>query len=139
VIARAAIAAAVAALALAGCGGDDEPEGPPVVTITEKGYDPDRLEIEVGDRVVFVNRSKVHPESAKDDPTGDVDVSPQKGPTAHDGSEVNRATKKGFATHSLFPGERQTVIFTVPRTYRYSSAFNTGFKGTIEVVPREGD
>jgi plastocyanin len=131
-IALAAIAALAAAI---GCG-EEEREGPVTVVITDEGYQPSELTIEAGDRVTFVNRSKERPGSAKDDPTGDVEVSPQPGPTAHDGSEVNRASRKGFATHSLFRGERQTVIFPIPMTYEYSSAFNPDLKGTITVAPR---
>jgi plastocyanin len=127
----------VAAMA-AGCGQEDggAADGPPQVVITDRGYDPAELTIEVGERVRFVNRAKERPHSAKDESGGDVDVSPQPGATMHDGSEVNRATRKGFATHSLFPSEWQFVVFPVVGTYEYTSAFDPDFEGTIEVVPK---
>ena len=136
-------AAAAIALAVTGCGtSDDEtsakqPTKKKVeITIGNDGYSPWRLQVPVGSRVTFLNVSD-SPQSAKDDPSGTIDVSPRPGPTNHDGSEVNRATKKGFATHALFTGERQTVIFPVARKYTYYSAFDEDLIGTIKVVEEE--
>lgn len=125
--------AAAIVFGAAACGDDDEPSGPTEVMIRDASYTPSDLTVTVGERVTFVNRSQ-SPRSAKDDSRGVIDVSPQPGPTKHDGSEVNRATRNGFATHALFHKERQTVIFTVPMTYEYQSAFGGDFTGRITVV-----
>jgi plastocyanin len=130
-----AVALALCAMT-AGCGGDDENRQPLTVEITDAGYEPSTLEVEVGDRVKFVNRSD-RPGSAKDDPLGRIEVSPQPGTTKHDGSEVAHATRHGFATHSLFRGEHQFVVFEVPKTYSYQSAFYPNLKGTIKVVAKD--
>jgi plastocyanin len=112
-----------------------EPAGSPVVTARDDGYEPSHLKIEAGETVTFVNRSRF-PHSAKDDSSGSIDVSPQPGPTKHDGSEINRATRVGFATHSLFPSEAQKVVFPVAGRYTYHCAFHE-MEGTIEVVAAE--
>lgn len=139
-------ALAIAASA-AGCGddsgGDDDAKagtaaatgkGPYTVVITDKGYEPRDLQVPVGARVKFVNRSKTSPHTAKDIRRGDVEFSPQPGPTKHDGSEVNRANRIGFATHALFPAEAQTVVFPVAQSYSYLCAFHGDtMTGTIEV------
>jgi plastocyanin len=109
--------------------------GPATVEITDDGYEPDHLEIEVGDRVVFVNRMEQTAGSAQDESGGPIDVSPQPGPTRHDGSEIAHATRRGFATHSLFPDERQTVVFEAARRYDYTSTFDSRMRGTIVVKP----
>jgi plastocyanin len=126
--------AAVLVLTPVACG-DEETDGPAVVRIGESSFTPRDLTVTVGERVTFVNRSQ-SPRSARDDSGGPIDVSPQPGPTKHDGSEVNRATRKGFATHALFSGERQAILFTVPAKYNYYSAFGD-LSGTIEVVEQD--
>jgi plastocyanin len=133
-----AVAALIASIAGCGDDGKDAGNGPARVVITEDGYDPATLRIAPGTRVTFVNRSKERSQSAMDDPTGMLDVSPQPGATAHDGSEVNRASRKGFTTHALFPGEWQAVIFPVAGRYEYTSAFDSSLAGTIEVVRDDG-
>jgi hypothetical protein len=136
-----AVAAAIV-LAVTGCGSsDDDPSAKQPtkkfeITVGNDGYSPWRLRVPVDSRVTFLNVSD-SPQSAKDDPSGTIDVSPRPGPTNHDGSEVNRATKKGFATHALFTGERQTIVFPVARTYTYHSAFDEDKIGTIKVVDEE--
>ncbi len=109
------------------------PQGAPRVVITDDGYEPRDLEIRVGERVTFVNRGTV-PHSAKDESGGDIDVSPQPGSTAHDGSEINRASHKGFASHALFPDEPQAIVFPVVRKYEFYCAFHADMRGTLTVV-----
>jgi len=136
---RAAPLLLLLAPALSSCGGDDAASsGPQEVVITDAGYEPANLRIQAGSRVTFVNRSRDSPHTAKDDSDGHIEVSPQSGITKHDGSEVNRANPIGFATHSLFPKEFQTVIFPVVRKYSYYCAFHPEMKGTIDVVENDG-
>jgi plastocyanin len=135
-------ASIAAALVLGGlgCGSDDKADdGKHTVVITDEGYEPDDLTIEVGDQVKFVNRSKELPHSAKDDRRGPIDVSPESdGETDHSGKDINYANKTGFGTHSLFPGEPQRVVFRAVRDYSYYCAFHPNLRGTIEVVEKEG-
>lgn len=105
-----------------------------VVEITDSGYEPAHLRIEVGDHVTFVNRAKEAPQSAKDIRRGYVDPSPGDGPTDHSGVAIATAYKRGFSTHALFPGEPQTVVFGVAQRYVYTSSFNEDMRGVIEVV-----
>lgn len=127
-------AVAVPVLLSVGCGDDKNATvGPPTVVITKQGYSPAELQIDAGDRVVFVNRAGPGPHLAQDESGGDIEVSPQPGPTRHDGSEVNRASERGFVTHVLFPEEAQTVVFPVARTYRFYCGFDPKMRGTIEV------
>jgi plastocyanin len=144
------MAVAVASVVLGACGdgGPEEaaPERPKtvvgkgprhVVTITNAGYEPADLTIAVGDRVKFVNASKDRPHSAQDESRGDIDPSPESdGVTDHSGKDVNYASKRGFATHSLFPGEPQAVVFRVPRTYRYHCTFHPDMRAVLRVVDR---
>jgi plastocyanin len=125
----------VAALAMPGCGGDDDSAAPPpTVVLTDEGYEPADLEVPVGSEVRFVNRAKQSVHSAKDSTPGPVDPSPKPGSSAHDGSEVNRASHKGFATHALFPNETQRVRFPVADVYEYYCSFHADMKGRIVVV-----
>jgi plastocyanin len=150
----AAVVIGVLVITAAGCGDDAEsdrpeaskPAGPPAsdgprhtVWITDRGYLPKRLTIEVGDRVTFENRSKRLPHSAQDESRGDIDPSPEsKGATDHSGKDINYASMKGFATHSLFPGEPQTVVFKAPRTYYYYCTFHASLRGVLAVRPASG-
>lgn len=122
------------ALALAACGGDDSEDPPARVVITDNRYEPRKLTVAAGSEVAFVNRAPSSAHTAKDDEPGPVDHSPQPGPTKHDGSEVNRASRAGFATHALFPKETQRVIFPVTGVYEYHCAFHPEMTGRIEVV-----
>jgi plastocyanin len=106
------------------------------VVITDRGYRPRRLRIGVGDRVTFVNSSRKLPHSAQDESRGDIDSAPGDGPTDHSGKAVARASKRGFATHSLFPQEPQTVVFPVRRRYAYYCTFHSELNGSIDVVAR---
>ncbi len=147
---RAGVAVAVAVGCAAGvtaCGGDADGETGPVknakgeyvVRVTDDGYHPRRLRIRAGDRISFVNRTKTGlPHSAQDERRGDIDPSPGEGPTDHSGKDVNYAYKRGFATHSLFPGEAQTIVFRVPQRYEYYCTFHGDrMRGVVEVLPRK--
>lgn len=125
---------ALPALLLPACGGDDSDSKPLRVVITDDGYQPRELTVPVGSEVTFVNRSTDSPHTAKDETPGPVDHSPQPGPTQHDGSEVNRASHKGFATHALFPDEAQRVVFPVVDAYDFHCAFHSEMTGRIKVV-----
>ncbi len=127
------VTAAVAAVVFAGCGDDGSDAEPLKVVISDAGFEPSDLKLEAGDEVTFVNRSKELPHSAEDESRAKIDVSPQPGPTAHDGSEVAHATAKGFATHALVPGELQRVVFDVPAKYDFRCTFHSKMTGTIEV------
>jgi len=97
---------------LAGCGGDDGPRTETVM-VGNSGYKPERLRIETGDRVTFVNRTDV---ALKIE---DEYVS--------DGG-------RGFSTRKLGPGKRQTIAFHTPRLYGYESSANPIDRGVIEVA-----
>lgn len=137
---RCAIAgAAIVACAVGGCGdGSAEPRknARPTFTITTAGFEPKRLRVEVGDRVAFVNRDPDGMHAAEYDPTGTIDSSPGEGPTDHTGGDVNYAYKRGFATHWLFPGERQVIVFRVARRYKFHCPFHPEMRAVIEVVDR---
>jgi plastocyanin len=121
-------------VASVGCGDESDGSGPPRVIITRDGFEPSDLRLEVGQTVAFVNRSPNYVHSARDERQGDIDGAPGPGPTDHSGGDINRASRKGFATHSLFPRETQRVVFPVAKTYEFRCSFHPDMKGTIEVV-----
>lgn len=128
---------------LAGCGGDDEPraaaepilpERDHVVRITSSGFSPRALQLEVGDRVVFVNQTRDGTFLVEDELPGvTLDPSPWPGLTRHDGAEINHADRRGFTTHLLYPREAQIVVFDVARSYQYEAQEEPSMTGTIDV------
>jgi plastocyanin len=131
-------ALAATALAISGCGDDSAgSDAPPTIVMSNFKYEPEYLQIEVGDRVTFVNHTS-KPHSANSEYGVDLDPSPGKGPTDHSGKDVNHAWKNGFVTHSLFEDEPQTVVFHVARKYSYVCSFFPEMHGVIEVVPKDG-
>jgi plastocyanin len=129
----------LAGLILLGCGGDahQAATGTLRVVVTADGFGPEELVVPPGAEVTFVNEDPRLAHSAKHDPQGVIEGSPQPGKTRHDGSEVNRASRAGFATHSLYPGEAQRVVFPVARRYEYHCTIYPDMRGTI-VVRRDG-
>lgn len=134
------VIALVAGLALGatGCGDEGNADEPKEIVITDYKYEPEVLEIEVGDRVTFVNHSKKTGHSANSEYGVDIDPSPGRGPTDHSGKDINYAGPKGFATHALFPDEPQTIVFRVARQYDYFCSFHLQMNGTIKVRPKDG-
>jgi plastocyanin len=120
------------ALALTGCGDDGDgaanaqPTPKATVVMTEDGYQPKRVRVEVGSRVTWVNRDAAAV-TAQTDGVGFFDYNR----TAHDRRNV-------FDLHTLQVGEAESVEFDTPGTYKYYSSFNTAMRGVIEVVPKEG-
>lgn len=119
-----ALAAAVAALGMAGCGAaEDGVELPPkkVVELRDDGYHPARVQVPVGGRVTWVNVS-----------TGAGTAQTAGVPEfEYDLRKLDRRNQ--FDTHTLQPGEAQTVSFDTPGEYEYFSSFDP-FSGVIEVV-----
>jgi plastocyanin len=127
------------ALGASGCGDEGNADEPKEIVITNYKYDPEVLEIEVGDRVTFVNRSKGGVgHSANSEYGVDIDPSPGPGPTDHSGKDINYAGPNGFATHALFTDEPQTIVFRVARQYDYFCSFHLQMNGTIKVRPKDG-
>lgn len=121
------------AATLGGCGDDDEDQAQiKTVRMTYGGYLPERLRIDTGDRVTFVNRTD-DPQRIVDESAAVSSINPEwttQPPAPADG----RATDRGFSTRTLAPGERQTVTFEAPRVYRYTEATGSPRYGTVTVV-----
>jgi len=136
---RVSATALVAALVAGGCGDEppDEQASPRdtahVVRITDDGFSPAALRVAVGDRVTFVNRSKEQYHTAVADPRSVIEPTPEPGPADHSGKDVNHAHRRGFATHVLFPGEPQTIVFHARREFRYLCTFHPRMKGVVDV------
>jgi len=117
--------AAIAALAIAGCGGaSDESEPPPKATVElrDDGYHPSRAKIPVGGRITWVNVSD-DAGTAQTSGVPEVELDLRK-----------LDAKNLFDTHTLQPGEAETVAFDTPGEYEYFSSFDVGATGIIEVV-----
>lgn len=122
--------AAVAALALAGCGRGGPAYGPPpgpgvaVVELTNTfSFAPETVRVPVGGTVEWRNVS-VAKHDVTADPARSRGVSLPAGATP-------------FASGDVRPGEVYRATFTVPGTYRYVCARHEsifGMTGTVEVV-----
>jgi plastocyanin len=127
------LAAALAAVAFAGCGGGSStaPSGEeksgggsgggsgPTITITSSGVSPKSIEVSVGGRVIFVNNDRVFHEMQSDPHPEHTDC-PEIG-------EVG----------PLSPGQtKQTGVFRTARTCGYhdhGQDTNTALQGTIVI------
>jgi plastocyanin len=118
------LTAAVALSALAGCGGSDsgpEPVPKTTVAIHESGYRPQKVKIPPHTRVTFVNAS----------PEGNTAQSPYVPEVQYNVRILDRQNK--FDTHTLQPGEAQSVEFDTPGRYIYFSSLNPDIVGLVRV------
>jgi plastocyanin len=103
----------VVALALAGCGGDEERGSEAAsqakVGIVDFRFMPKAITLEAGGRVTWLN-SDVAPHTA----------------TADDRDE--------FETGRLETGDSKTIVFREPGTFSYLCLFHPFMVGTVEVV-----
>jgi plastocyanin len=110
--------AAVAALAVAGCGGDEMTSGSGEaaaagedvqVLIADFAFDPQDITVEVGQAVTFINSDDApHTATAEDD--------------------------KSFDTGRLELDDEGELTFDEAGTYAYFCDFHPFMKGTVEVV-----
>jgi len=119
------------AVAAPGCGGDDASAGDieptPKVTIVMKNgdYHPDNLQIPQGTRVTWVNASK-ETQTAETPNAGFFEVDRRK-----------LARLGLFDTHTLQPGEAESLVFNRPGKYGYGSSYDGRMWGQIKVVESE--
>jgi plastocyanin len=122
---RLLVAVAIAVVGLAGCGsGVEETKLAPkkTVEVREDGYHPARVEIPTNGRVTWVNVSDGLATAQ----------SPDVPEIVHDLRRLD--ARNLFDTHTLQPGEAQTVSFDTPGEYQYFSSFDTSMVGVIEVA-----
>lgn len=119
------------AIAAPGCGGDDasavDAEPTPKVTIVmrESSYSPDKVKIEAGTRVTWVNASR-SAHTAETPNAGFYEV------------DRTKLARRGlFDIHTLQPGEAESIVFDRPGKYGYGSSYSPGMWGVIEVVESE--
>jgi plastocyanin len=106
-----AVASCLAALALAGCGGDDgdsKAASEAKVNIASFAFNPDPVRVRAGGRVRFVNQDRA-PHNAE-------------------------SPGAGFNTVRQETGDARTVALEKPGTYEYFCRFHRFMTGTIEVV-----
>lgn len=124
------VAGIMVAVGAAGCGDSDG--GPAdgakripfkaTVVIKKSGYHPREVSVLTGGSVTWINRDPDEPHTAETEP-GRYENLP--------GGE-----KGSFDTHSLSWGEPYTVVFHKPGTYAYTSSYDFGWKGLVNVIDR---
>jgi plastocyanin len=120
------------ALTTPGCGDDDagavDAKPLPKVTIVMKdgAYRPGKVRVEAGTRITWVNAGK-RPATAETPGAGFYEVDRQE------------LIRRGlFDTHTLQPGEAESLVLEWPGEYRYGNSFNTKMWGVVEVVRSDG-
>lgn len=125
--ARLAVLGLAISAAVGGCGGGEDealPSQKTTVAIYDTGFRPPKVTIPVDSRVTFVN-------GALNGNTAQSLIVP---PVEYDLRVFDRQNK--FDTHTLQPGEAQSVEFDTPGRYRYFSSLKPDIRGVVEV---EGD